>query len=71
MIRYFRGWMRIRLTGACVENCLNALSNHKIAFWDIVRKDELHYEISIYANDYDKTNQLALQNFCNFDIPAQ
>ncbi len=67
LIRFFRGWTRVKITGAGVEYYLNQLAFGKISFWNIVRQDELHYYISVYRKDIKNAERLALRCFCNFE----
>ena len=46
-LRFFRGEARVRITGACPQDCLNALSGEAVEFWDICREDTLHYCVSL------------------------
>ena len=47
LIRYLRGSVRFRLTGAAPEQCLNALAAARLEFWDIEREDALHLSLSV------------------------
>lgn len=71
LIRYFRGFHRVKLTGACVEGYLNLLAQERIVFWNIERYDELHYGISLYKKDLAQAQTLALRCYCDFQIMSQ
>lgn len=47
LIRYLRGSVRFRLTGAAPEQCLNALAAARLEFWDIEREDALHLSLCV------------------------
>ena len=68
MIRYFKGYVRIKITGASVETFFNHMTKEKLAFWDIVRQDELHYVICVATKNLEKTEKIAVHNFCHVEI---
>ena len=51
LIRYLRGSVRFRLTGAAPEQCLNALAAARLEFWDIEREDALHLSLCVPARE--------------------
>ena len=59
LIRYLRGSVRFRLTGAAPEQCLNALAAARLEFWDIEREDALHLSLSVPAREAER-----LQDSC-------
>lgn len=59
LIRYLRGSVRFRLTGAAPEQCLNALAAARLEFWDIEREDALHLSLSVPAREAERLQRLA------------
>ena len=59
LIRYLRGSVRFRLTGAAPEQCLNALAAARLEFWDIEREDALHLSLSVPAREAERLQGLA------------
>ncbi|MDR0890106.1 MAG: sporulation protein YqfD [Oscillospiraceae bacterium] len=70
LINYFRGYVRLRITGAAPEKCLNALSQEGIAFWGIIKEDDLHYSLFSYTADAAMVNRLAMKEFCSCELLA-
>lgn len=68
VVRYLRGEVRVRITGASVERCLNLLTQAKIDFWDICRKDELHMELSMLAKEKKRLEGIAVRSFCTAEV---
>lgn len=68
MLRYFKGYARVKITGAAVENFLNQMTQERIAFWDIERQDELHYIVSVETGSLAKTEKIAIHNFCHAEV---
>ena len=71
IIRFLRGEMRVRITGASVERCMNLLSEEKIDFWGICRKDELNVELSMLSKEKRRLPALALRSFCTTEILSE
>ena len=71
IIRFLRGEMRVRITGASVERCMNLLSEEKIDFWGICRKDELNVELSMLSKEKRRLSALALRSFCTTEILSE
>lgn len=67
LLSYLRGEVRLRLTGAAPQSCLNALTRERIEFWDIVREDELHYALSVLPRSVERTQELALRSYCSVE----
>ena len=53
IIRFLRGFVRIRVTGFAPERFLNLCSVHDIELWDI-SVSENRYEMNLYVSDYFK-----------------
>ena len=68
LISKWRGSTCIAVTGASVEEYLNGLARAKIAFWDIVRRDALHYNIWVCSRDLKSAESIATRCFCNVEI---
>ena len=51
IIRFLRGFVRIRVTGFAPERFLNLCSVHDIELWDI-SVSENRYEMNLYVSDY-------------------
>lgn len=66
-LRFFRGEARVRITGACPQDCLNALSGEAVEFWDICREDTLHYCVSLRPAALSRAEKLGLRTFCTVE----
>ena len=51
LIRYFKGYLRIRISGSAVERFLNTCSYKKIYLWDIT-SNQTFYEVNILLRDF-------------------
>ena len=71
VVRFLRGEMRVRVTGASVERFLNLLSHLQIEFWDIERRDELHIELSMCRKEKKRLKDIALRSFCSTEILSE
>ena len=68
LIRYLRGNVRFRLTGAAPEQCLNALAAARLEFWDIEREDALHLSLCVPAREAERLQGLALRCLCTAEV---
>lgn len=68
VIDYLFGECRLRLTGASPQLCLNLFSAEGIAFWDIVREDDLHYCVSMRPRAVKAAQRLALRAYCTAEV---
>lgn len=68
LIRYLRGSVRFRLTGAAPEQCLNALAAARLEFWDIEREDALHLSLCVPAREAERLQRLALRCLCTAEV---
>ena len=68
LIRYLRGSVRFRLTGAAPEQCLNALAAARLEFWDIEREDALHLSLCVPAREAERLQELALRCLCTAEV---
>ena len=71
MLRFFRGWLRLRLTGASPERCLSHFAAEDIAFWDAEREDALHFCCSIYKRSLPAAERAALRTLCAAQVVAR
>ena len=71
VVRFLRGEMRVRVTGACVEDFLNLLSQAEIEFWDIERRDELHIDLSMHRKEIKRLKDIALRSFCTAEVLSE
>lgn len=71
IVRFLRGEMRVRVTGASVERFLNLLSRLQIEFWDIERRDELNIELSMCRKEKKRLKDIALRSFCSTEILSE
>ena len=71
IIRYLRGEIRVGITGASVERCINSFAQEGIAFWELRRKDELHVELSMLAKEKKRLEALAVRSFCTVEIKRE
>lgn len=60
LIRFFRGYVLLRLTGAAPERCLNRLSERNLRFWGLCREDALHYRFYAYQKDVPMIRRTAM-----------
>ena len=60
LIRFFRGYVLLRLTGAAPERCLNRMSERNLRFWGLCREDALHYRFYAYQKDVPMIRRTAM-----------
>lgn len=68
VIDYLFGECRLRLTGASPQHCLNLFCTEGLAFWRIVREDELHYCVSVRPRAVDAAKRLAQRAYCTAEV---
>lgn len=56
-IKFFQGYVRVRLSGYAPERFLNLCSNRNILIWDLQRRQE-HYEFCISVNGFRQLRPL-------------
>lgn len=71
VIRYLRGEIRVCITGASVERCINLFSQEGIVFRDLHRKDELNVELSMLSKEKKRIEALATRSFCTVEIKQE
>lgn len=64
VVAYFRGEVRLRLTGASPERCLNALSRAGTEFHGIEKEDELNLLVSVSRRDARRAERIARRCMC-------
>lgn len=67
VIAYLRGEVRLRLTGASPERCLNALTRAGVEFWGIEKEDELHCVLCVLPRDARRAERIALRCGCEVE----
>ncbi|MBQ3216837.1 MAG: sporulation protein YqfD [Oscillospiraceae bacterium] len=68
IVRWLRGEVRFCLTGAAPQDVLNVLSQAGIPFWDICRKNETCYAVSVLPRDREKVQRHALHVYCQAEV---
>lgn len=58
LIRFLRGYYRIRIRGAAPEQALNRLTKERLLFWNIERIDDFTCDISIRKKDFPVVQEL-------------
>ncbi len=71
IINFFRGTIRLSLTGAWPESCLNRFAAQKIAFWDTEKHDEFTYSVRIYAKDRQRAARAAQRAMCDMQVTGE
>lgn len=71
ILRFLRGELRLRLTGASPEDCLNRFAREGVEFWGIRRIDALHMELSVLKKDKKAALRLAERSFCTAEILSE
>lgn len=67
MIRYLRGTLRVRVTGAEPARCLNRFSDAAIPFWDVEQPEPLQLCCRIYRRDLAAAERAALRGMCTLE----
>lgn len=67
IVKFFRGYLCLRVTGAAPERCLNAMTRQQIPFWGIQREDALHYCFFVYRRDRETIRRLAIREMCTVE----
>lgn len=70
-LRFLRGELRVDITGAAPEDCLNRFSCGGVEFWAIERVDALHYRVSILKRAQKTAQALAARAFCTLTVCAE
>ena len=68
LIRYFRGYVRLRIMGASPERCINLLSEKNLRFWGLCREDALHYTFYAYEKDLAAIRRCAMRAFADAQV---
>ena len=64
MIRFLRGFVQLRITGATPERCLNRFAAEGIAFWRMERLDALQLRCRVYQKDLARAKRAAMRALC-------
>lgn len=67
IIRYFAGTCRLTVSGASTQWALNALSENRIAFFDILHKDEFTLCFSVYRRELPAVRKAVEHAMCQID----
>lgn len=67
-IRFLLGGVRVCITGAAPEDCLNALARQGVDFWNVERMDALHYRVELPPRDVKNAEFAAKKAFCTLNI---
>lgn len=62
--KLFRGYVRLRITGAAPQTCLNKLTERGIPFRELLREDELHYSFCVSPQNAEEAERLAMSAYC-------
>ena len=68
MMRFFRGYAVIEITGANPARCLNRFSSAGIAFWNLEQPDALQLRCRIYRKDLARAKTAALRAMCTLEL---
>ena len=68
---WFRGYTRLRLTGASVSWFLNAATSAGLPFWNVKLCDEFHLELSVPKKSCEKAKAVAERTMCQLEILAE
>ncbi|MCI8525445.1 MAG: sporulation protein YqfD [Oscillospiraceae bacterium] len=58
LVRFLRGYYRVRIRGAAPELALNRLAEGRIHFWDLRRVDDFTQELSVRKRDLAEARRL-------------
>lgn len=70
-VRFLRGYVRLRITGAAPERCINRFTQCGLRFWGLCREDALHYTLCAYEKDVPALRRQALRCMANAEILAR
>ncbi len=67
-IDFARGTLRIAITGAYPQSCLNRMAALRLQFWDIVKRNDLCVEVTIYRAHLKAAEQAAGRSMCEVTV---
>ena len=67
MIRYVRGYVRIRVSGRFAERFLNSCSHHKVRLWELKPVPE-GYEMNLFLSGFRKMQPVIKKTGIRFVI---
>jgi len=67
-IEFARGTARVAITGAYPQSGLNRMAAQRIPFWDIVQRDPLQVEVTVYSAHLRRSTQLAQRAMCELQV---
>lgn len=65
LYEFFRGTLRMEISGECPEKLLNACAFRGMQFWDCEPRDDYTMEMTIYTEDFNKIKKLAGRAMCD------
>ena len=68
VIRFLRGYVHLRITGAAPEQCINLLAEKNLRFWGLYREDALHYTLYVYQKDLIAIRRCIMHCFAEVQI---
>jgi len=68
ILNYFRGSVRIEITGAAVERLLNICAAHDIPFWDVVRVSPESVRASVSTDGFFRLRRWAGKSMCRIRV---
>lgn len=68
LVRFFRGTVRLRITGAVPERCINRFTQCGLRFWGLCREDALHYTFYAYEKDAPALRRQALRCMASAEV---
>ena len=67
-VDFARGTARLRITGAYPQDVLNRLAARNIPFWDILRRDGMCLELTVYRTHLPRCRSAAGRAMCDLEV---
>lgn len=70
LLEFLRGTARVIITGAYPQSCLNRMAAGQIPFWDVVQRDPLCLEATVYRSTLPRCGQAARRSMCQLEVQS-
>lgn len=68
LLDFLRGTARLTISGASPQSCLNRLAAMQIPFWDVVQRDPLCLEATVYRSTLPRCRLAARRSMCQLEV---
>ncbi len=68
MLKYLRGFARVRISGASPEDCLNRMTRADLPFWDLRKETEMVVSCCVYLSQLPMVEEAARRAQCSLEV---